>query len=421
MASAVNTVVIGGGPAGLTLSMILLEKGVSHVVLEKNARPFEAWRSQRWDGFLMNTPHAGNRLHGQEDQLPHDAVGLPVASVVAAWDAHLARTQPPLRLRHQVTRVAKADDGDDLIVTWRSHDGRNGMLRARNVVAAPGYLQIPKVPACATRFPPHVMQFDGTTFKNAGQLNPGSVLIVGAGQTGVQLADHLLRQGRNVYLCTSRAAGLPRTFRGMDIVQAMIETGIATVTKGMVGEKERYTIPVRMVGADRAISYHSLARLGCCLVGRLEDIEEGSQRLVLRDDLATNIEHAQKTYEATLADLTSRSNGLEAFNGRPPPKREPEFEPYEPLLAYANDAPRELDIERCGITNVIWATGFSARFPWLAIDEVRKAYAGRAFPNDCATPHPGFFWLGFAFARNRLSDFLVGQHADALWISQRLR
>lgn len=420
MKERINTVIIGGGHAGLTLSMILQERDVPHVIFEKNARPFEVWRSERWDEFLMNTPHSLNRLYGQADDLP-DVAGLPVASCLAAWDAHLEQAQPPLRLRHTVTCVATADDSGDLVVEWQAADGSSGVTCARNVVAATGFMQVPKIPACARRLPPAILQLNSTNFKRTTQLHPGAVLIVGAGKTGVQVADLLLRAGKEVYLSTSRVRCGPLTFRGKSLAYALIDTGLLTQTKEQVPEAVVHTRSEAMGGADRPIGYHSLARLGARLLGRLEDISADGRKIFLRDDLAENIQYAQDSYEQILANLTELAEGNPAFEGCPPLEREAELEPYAPLLAYADHAPLELDLETAGITSVIWATGFTGSFPWLAIDSVRKAYAGYPLPTNCATPHPGFFWLGFPFARTRLSFFLIGHNEDALWISSQLR
>ena len=114
----IDTVVIGGGQAGLYLSYVLQEAGREHVVLEKK-RALEQWRSSRRDSFMMNTPQAYSRIMGQDDGLPDEKMSIPLAQSVDAWDDCVKQRQFPIRDHSEVVSVEQDPDGS-LLVTVKS-------------------------------------------------------------------------------------------------------------------------------------------------------------------------------------------------------------------------------------------------------------------------------------------------------------
>ena len=415
----VHTVVIGAGFAGLEASLRLEAAGIPHLVVERGHETFGPWRRERWASFKMNTPHWSNRLHGQEDDVDPETTAMPVARCLELWDAHIARSGLPLAFGREVTRVlrlAPTRSGARFAVEWSAHDGRRGRILARNVIACTGALQRPVIPPLASRLPEGVRSLDIASYKRPEELAPGAVLVVGAGQTGAQLAEELLLAGRCVYMATSLMAGLPRSLRGMDIITLLKLLGVTASTKENTPEERIYGKPPT-VGADRALSYHHLARLGATLLGRLEDISEDGGCATFSGDLPDNIAFSDRTYDEMVASLGAATREHPAFKDVPPAAREPEYEPCEALLRYAPSAPRSLDLAEAGITNVLWACGLSASFPWLDIPEVRARFGKRDRPIDpCGPDVPGFYWLGFSFERTMASNFLFGFGEDAEWV-----
>ena len=145
--TAIDTVVIGGGQAGLCMSYVLQEEGRQHVVLEKH-RVLEQWRSKRWDSFMMNTPLAYSRIMGQQDGLSDQLMSIPLEKNLQLWDACVKAREFPVRQHTEVFSVSQ-DEGGNFLVRVRSDDQGPLAYTAKNVVAAPGNYQIPNVPTCA--------------------------------------------------------------------------------------------------------------------------------------------------------------------------------------------------------------------------------------------------------------------------------
>ncbi len=263
-AVVVDTVIIGGGQAGLCMSYALQEDGREHIVLEKG-RLLEQWFSRRWDRFMVNTPQKFTRLLGQRDELSDAAMGVPLEKTIETWQTHIQERNFPVREHMEVVSVEQGGD-DNFIVRVNSKEGPSE-YRARNVVAAPGNYQIPNIPDCADRLSDEIQQFRVGTFTNPEALSEGAVLIVGGGQTGMQIGEALLKAGRDVFIATSRVKGSPRSYRGEDIFFWMERTGMLQMPPQALPDPNMKYDRIPIVGNDHPISHHSLARLGARFLG----------------------------------------------------------------------------------------------------------------------------------------------------------
>src|SRR5215469_3149986 len=210
MTTHVNTIVVGGGQAGLAVSHFLTLHGQEHLVLEQADAPANAWRNHRWDSFTLNTPRWQSRLpgvHYGED----DPDGFMPRDEVVAWFEELAR---PLPVRYRMRVVAIERDTKAGRYTVEIEGGE--WIKARNVVVATGLYQTAKIPALSGKFPPHIQQLHSDSYRNPGQLLPGAVLVVGSAQSGAQIAEELYEIGRKVFLAVGRAGRTPRRYRGKD-------------------------------------------------------------------------------------------------------------------------------------------------------------------------------------------------------------
>jgi len=407
--------VVGGGFAGLQATLALKQEGIRHLVLEKHDKPLHSWRTERWDSFRMNTPHWANRMIGQKDDVDDDATAMPVGEMLALWDEFLCLQDLPLLLNCVVTEVSRCADGGGYLLKWLGKDGTEHQVVAENVIVATGALQDPKIPPFAARIPSSVRQFSAWTYKSPEDLLDGPVLVVGAGQTGVQIADELASQesSRVVYLATSKIAAVPRTFMGKDVVTALRDVGfLATPRAALPPERlEKPTPP--QVGASKSISYHSLWRNGVQLLGRLEDVE--NCRAQFGDDLRSNILHADESYRGLclmLANHLSTSADHEHLDSA--------FEPSSELLEYADHAPQNLLLGSGGIMNVVWACGMDTEYAWLRVPlgsflDKNNLPIGWAHPEQ-----PGLYWLGFYNQRTAGSNFLCGFCEDAKLIAAQV-
>jgi len=209
-ARSIDTVVVGGGQAGLAMSYYLKQEGREHVVLEKASAVANAWRNQRWDSFTLVTPNFQVRMPGAEynGNDPHGFMLL--TEVVQYFDDYVERFKLPVHCNVEVLSVEKL--GDRYLL--RTSEGE---YEADNVVIATGLYQAPKIPQFSERIPSNVLQIHSMEYKNPSLLPDGAVLVVGTGQSGAQIAEELYQSGRKVYLSIGSAGRVPRRYRGHDV------------------------------------------------------------------------------------------------------------------------------------------------------------------------------------------------------------
>ena len=211
----IDTVIIGGGHAGLCMSYALQQGNREHVVLEKG-KALEQWRSCRWDSFMMNTPQAYHRMLGQKDNLPDDQMSLAIEETIRVWDEHIKANNFPVLEHTEVISVQQYED-DNFIVSVRGEGDGSGSYLARNVIAAPGNYQLANIPDYASHLSRDIQQLRVGTYTNPGAIRDGAILVIGCGQTGVQIGEELLDAGRKVFIATSHVKGTLRSYRGEDI------------------------------------------------------------------------------------------------------------------------------------------------------------------------------------------------------------
>ena len=205
----VETLIIGGGQAGLAMSAHLREKGRSHLVLERD-RIAERWRTQRWDSLVANGPAWHDRFPILEfDDTPPE-VFAHKDRIVQYFEEVAEKIKAPVRCGVEVKSLRQKPDGSGFVA-----ETSDGVIEAANVVAATGPFQRPLIP---TLVPDEagIMQIHSSGYRNPGQLPEGAVLVVGAGSSGVQIADELLRAGNRVYLSVGPHDRPPIRYRGKD-------------------------------------------------------------------------------------------------------------------------------------------------------------------------------------------------------------
>lgn len=207
----VEALVVGGGQAGLAMSEHLSRCGVAHLVLERN-RIAERWRSERWDSLVANGPAWHDRFPGLEfsDIGPEEFASK--ERVADYFVDYAEKIAAPIRCGVEVTSARRNVGRPGFRV-----ETSEGSIDARFVVAATGPFQRPVVPAIAPD-DAGLMQIHSSGYRNPSQLPEGAVLVVGAGSSGVQIADELLRAGRRIYLSVGPHDRPPRRYRGRDFV-----------------------------------------------------------------------------------------------------------------------------------------------------------------------------------------------------------
>lgn len=181
---ALDTLIIGGGQAGLVLGHYLQEQNRTFQILDANARTGDSWR-QRWDSLRVFTPAKYDGLPGYP--FPADPLSFPTKDEVADYlEAYAMRFSLPVMNGVRIERLMR--DGGRFIAMA---NGRR--WEAMNVVVATGGGQAPKVPGFAAELGPEVVQLHSSEYRNPGQLQDGPVLVVGLGNSGAEIGLELSR------------------------------------------------------------------------------------------------------------------------------------------------------------------------------------------------------------------------------------
>ena len=398
----VEVVIVGAGQAGLAMSAHLGKFGIPHLVLERQ-RIAERWRSERWDSLVANGP----AWHDRFPDLEFEGFGpdsfVPKEDIANYFVAYAEKIRAPVRCGVEVKRVQRKADGPGFRV-----ETATGTIEANYVVAATGPFQRPLVPSI---IPDEAgfKQIHSSSYRNPKQLADGAVLVVGAGSSGVQIADELRASGRQVYLSVGPHDRPPRSYRGRDFVWWL---GVLNKwdAEAMPGS-EHTTIAVSGANGGETIDFRRLAAGGITLLGRTEAYKNGI--LTFATDLAGNLERGDANYLSLLdeADAYVERNGLDL-------PEEPEARKVEPVPACVSDPVLELDMAKAGITTIIWATGFALDFSWLQIDAFDES--GRPKHNRGVSVEPGVYFLGLPWQTRRGSSFIWGVWYDAKYLADHI-
>src|SRR5438094_2444105 len=175
-----ETIVIGGGQAGLAVGYYLKKGGRSFVILDANEQIGGSWRTRTWTSLRLFTPARYNGLPGWP--FPAPGWSYPTAREAADYlEAYAARFELPVRTRTRVDRLTKA--GERYVV--ECDDER---FEADSVVVATGFYGMPSVPGFASQLDPRIVQMHSSEYRDPSQLASGGVLLVGAGNSGADIA-----------------------------------------------------------------------------------------------------------------------------------------------------------------------------------------------------------------------------------------
>ena len=348
-----ETVVIGGGQAGLAVGYYLARKGQHFVILDAHARLGDAWRT-RWDGLRLFTPGRLNSLPGMA--FPGERDGFPTKDEVADYlEAYAERMSLPVRTAIRVDGVWPREGGDGFQITAGEQE-----YVADQVVIATGAYDRPRIPDFAAELDPAVTQLHSSEFRSTAQLADGPILVVGASNSGAEIALMAARD-HDTILCGRDVGKMP--FRPEDRMAKLFDTffwffvnHVATLDTP-IGRKAQPSIRDHGLPLDR----------------------------VRPSDLAA------AGVERTFAKVSGTRDGM-------------------PLL----DDGRVVET-----ANVVWATGFRPDHGWIHFP-VAGPDGWPMQRRGIATNVPGLYFIGLPFMYRGGSALLGGVGRDAAYLVDRL-
>jgi putative flavoprotein involved in K+ transport len=277
----VDTVVIGGSQAGLAVGYHLRRRRVPFVVLDQNPRIGDAWRN-RWDSLRLFTPGRYNGLPGLP--FPGPSWICPTKDEAADYlEAYARHFDLPVRTGVRVDRLSAAPAGFEV----RCGDE---VLTAANVVVATGAYHHPRIPRFAAALDPTIRQFHSSAYRNRAQLRDGSVLVVGAGNSGAEIAVEIAGHhrtwlsGPDTGQEPTRAGSLPD--RLFTPIMWLVATRLTVDTWPGRKLRSRFLDPPRGIPLGR-VRRKQIVAAGIERVGRTAGVEAG--RPVLDDGRVLNV------------------------------------------------------------------------------------------------------------------------------------
>jgi putative flavoprotein involved in K+ transport len=398
-----DTVVIGGGQAGLAMSAVLKQHGREHVVLERGQLG-GSWRTERWDSLRFQFPNWALELPGYaySGEDPHGFAHW--REILGILEDYAASMGAPVREDIEVTRLHAADG--ELVLSVPS-----GSIHARRVVVATGPFQKPHIPQFFRDVAPSVFQTDPTRYRRPVDLPEGAVLVVGSGASGSQIADELLRAGRAVFLSVSRHRRVPRRFRGKDVWWWLDQMGrLAQTIDSFPGRQWPPGIVVTGISGGYDVDVRQMANDGIRAVGRVLGVSDGSL-IVARNanEVLDEADEACAGFVAAAREFAAANPGLEFA-----PEEGTRPKALPPSIAEVES----LDLRREKVTAIVWATGYGYDYGWLSAPVLDTQ--GRPLQRRGVSPVPGLYFLGLHWMHTIKSGLLCGVGMDAQYIADHM-
>ena len=359
MNSSLNTVIVGGGPAGVATSYFLQQNQIAHILLEKD-RAFSEWY-KRWDSFHMNTSNWMNSLPGAAHEFAtgasRNALGTKKDALIY-FESYLTSVNPPLQDFTEVISIKQNENG-----SWYL-ESSDSTYNIKNVVVCTGTLRNPKVPSVATELPKTVPQLHSSEYRNPEQIKSENVLVVGSGNSGIQICEDLAKS---------------RSFR-----------------KITLSESGNLTIPLEVMG----ISIYSLLKWF-----RLLDLNNDSwmgRRLIRANKSDPTTPPSPKELEDTYGvNRVGKVTGIEQGG----------LQCSDEIIVPLEDL------------SIVWCTGFEARYDFIKPLHKDEVFDTKGYPihkRGIVATAPGLYFLGLRFQYSMTSQSIYGMVKDAQYVAHHI-
>ena len=403
MTKYINTIVIGGGQAGLAASEHLSNKNIKHIIFERD-RIVERWRTSRWDSLVANGPAWHDRFPTLKfSNIDPDSFASK-EMVVKYFEKFAKKIKIPINLNVNVEKVEKQSSNHKYLVTTSE-----GLYEADNIIVATGAFQEPIIPNIIPSNS-KVNKIHSQAYKNPEQFSDGSILVIGSGSSGSQIAEELRRTNKEVFFSIGPHDRPPRRYRGRDNVWWLGVLGKWEAKTPNPGT-QHVTIAVSGYDGGKTIDFRKFANMGIILLGMTKEFK--NEKIYFENDLKTNIHNGDKKYLSLLdeADEYITNNNLDF-------SEEPEARQFERDHECIKNPILELDLNLSGIKNVIWATGYKNNFDWIKLDIFDET--GKPEHNNGVSKEKGLYFLGLPWLSMRGSSFIWGVWKDAKYLAEHI-
>jgi putative flavoprotein involved in K+ transport len=333
----------------------------------------------------------------------HDPDGfMPAAELAQRLARYAVDFALPVETRSTVESVTRPDSHYRIV-------SDRGTLRSDNIVIATGWCGQQSVPHAATALPDHVLQLTSNRYRNPAQVPVGTVLVVGASASGVQIADELQRAGRDVIIAVGNHTRVPRRYRGVDILRWLERAGDLDRGLDQAADPRAREPSLQLSGraAGETIDLGTLRAAGVRLTGRLESIARNRVRF------GTDLDSTLASADARMRRLLAR---IDTYVAQHELLRADDRDVIDAVTAGPTE--EAIDVGPRGIRSVVWATGFTRSYPWLHL----PVFDQRGEIAHCrgVTSLPGCYTMGMRFQTRRRSTFVDGVRFDAAEIASHL-
>jgi len=399
----IDTLIIGGGQAGLAMSHMLSQRGRPNIVVERH-RIAERWRTERWDGLRFQFANWSIQL--PDFPFPHADPNAFATSdeIVRYLTAYAKFVGASVRCGVTVQSLRRRDFSVGFVA-----ETSEGRIEAANVVVATGPYQRPITPTLLSNNAT-VFQVHASRYRRPEQLPPGAVLVIGSGASGVQIAEELLRSGRQLYLSVGRHRRMPRRYRGRDLTWWLSALRLDQTPVEKRGPDHSLPLITSAYGGH-TIDFRQLAAQGVRLLGHLRAAHD--DWLEFAPDLAASLAHGDAAYAGflDLVDAHVERNGLNV-------PHEPSARTNPPDPGDLIEPLRALNLRAAGIGSVIWATGYQFDLSWIAVPVLDTR--GEPLHRHGITDVPGMYFIGLQWLSKMNSSFLSGVGDDAARLADHI-
>ena len=399
----IDTLIIGGGQAGLAMSHMLSQRGCPNTVVERR-RIAERWRTERWDGLRFQFPNWSIQL--PDFPFAHSDPNAFATSdeIVRYLTAYATFIGASVRCGVNVQSLRRRDSSIGFVA-----ETSEGWIEAANVVVATGPYQRPIFPTLLSKNAT-VFQVHANRYRRPEELPSGAVLVIGSGASGVQIAEELLRAGRQVYLSVGQHRRMPRRYRGRDLIWWLSALRLDQTPVEKRGPDRSLPLITGAYGGH-TLDFRQLAAQGVGLLGHLSATHD--DWLDFAPDLAASLAHGDAAYAGflDLVDAHVERNGLNL-------PREPSARMNFPDPSDLIEPLRALNLRTAGIGSVIWATGYGFDLGWIDVPVLDAR--GQPLHRHGITDVPGMYFIGLQWLSKMISSFLSGVGDDAARLADHI-